>query len=150
MHSTPENNKNTITNSHTVKICVNDIRCPIFLGRTSSYPSIWSICLQTFCHPAFVEALDQLSRQPQSLDELTAAQIRAGELSKAQSHLLNQLTCAEGKDRLLRSVAGHGVPAVMTTRTKWDKFQVMMESYQLMMEEQIEVSSMANTKYKAV
>lgn len=46
---------------------------------------------------------------------------------------------AEDKNRLLRTVAGGGVETVSNLRAKWDKFELMMESHQLMIKDQIEV-----------
>ncbi|KAK6991152.1 cytoplasmic dynein 2 heavy chain 1, partial [Biomphalaria glabrata] len=46
---------------------------------------------------------------------------------------------AECKYKLLRSVAGGGVEALTQLQSRWDKFEVMMESHQLMVKEQIKV-----------
>ncbi|VDP94768.1 unnamed protein product [Echinostoma caproni] len=85
------------------------------------------------------DALDKLSQRPQTVDELSEAKARQNEFAKSRNRLVEQLTCAEAKDRLLRSVAGNGVSAVGTTKAKWEKFQMMMESFRLMMDEQLEV-----------
>ena len=44
---------------------------------------------------------------------------------------------AERKNKLLRSVAGGGVEQLMELRTRWDKFEIMMESHQLMIKDQV-------------
>lgn len=44
---------------------------------------------------------------------------------------------AEDKNRLLRTVAGGGVETVSNLRAKWDKFELMMESHQLMIKDQV-------------
>ena len=44
---------------------------------------------------------------------------------------------AEQKNKLLRSVAGGGVEQIQTIQTRWDKFELMMESHQLMVKEQV-------------
>ncbi|THD25188.1 Cytoplasmic dynein 2 heavy chain 1 [Fasciola hepatica] len=85
------------------------------------------------------DALDKLSQRPQTVDELSEAKARQNDFAKSRSRLMEQLSCAEAKDRLLRSVAGAGVSAVSTTKAKWEKFQMMMESFRLMMDEQLEV-----------
>ncbi|XP_015686687.1 cytoplasmic dynein 2 heavy chain 1-like, partial [Protobothrops mucrosquamatus] len=46
---------------------------------------------------------------------------------------------AESKNKLLRTVAGGGIEAIGSLRATWDKFELMMESHQLMIKEQIEV-----------
>ena len=44
---------------------------------------------------------------------------------------------AERKNKLLRSVAGGGVEQLGELRTRWDKFEIMMESHQLMIKDQV-------------
>jgi len=46
---------------------------------------------------------------------------------------------AESKNKLLRSVAGGGVDSINTLLARWDKFELMMESHQLMVKEQVRV-----------
>lgn len=44
---------------------------------------------------------------------------------------------AEAKNKLLRSVAGGGVDSLSSLQAFWDKFELMMESHQLMVKEQV-------------
>ena len=44
---------------------------------------------------------------------------------------------AEAKNKLLRSVAGGGVESLSQLQARWDKFELMMESHQLMVKEQV-------------
>ena len=44
---------------------------------------------------------------------------------------------AETKNRLLRSVAGSGVEQISELQTKWDKLELLMESHELMIKEQV-------------
>ena len=44
---------------------------------------------------------------------------------------------AESKNKLLRSVAGGGVEQIGQLQAKWDKFELMMESHELMVKEQV-------------
>jgi hypothetical protein len=44
---------------------------------------------------------------------------------------------AESKNKLLRSVAGGGVEQVGPLQARWDKFELMMESHELMVKEQV-------------
>ena len=46
---------------------------------------------------------------------------------------------AERKNKLLRSVAGGGVEQLAELRTRWDKFEIMMESHQLIIKDQVGV-----------
>ena len=48
-----------------------------------------------------------------------------------------QFVQAERKNKLLRSVAGSGVEMLSDLRTRWDKFEIIMESHQLMIKEQV-------------
>lgn len=60
-------------------------------------------------------------------------------LVREQSHLADRLACIEEKDKLLRHVSGCGVGAFSNTKSKWAKFQLMMDSFKLMMDEQLNV-----------
>ena len=44
---------------------------------------------------------------------------------------------AEVKNKLLRSVSGGGVDQLGQLQGRWDKFELMMESHQLMVKEQV-------------
>lgn len=44
---------------------------------------------------------------------------------------------AESKNKLLRSVAGGGVEQISQLQARWDKFEMMMESHELMIKEQV-------------
>ena len=44
---------------------------------------------------------------------------------------------AESKNKLLRSVAGGGVDQIGQLQARWDKFEMMMESHELMVKEQV-------------
>ena len=44
---------------------------------------------------------------------------------------------AESKNKLLRSVAGGGVEQIDQLQARWDKFEMMMESHELMVKEQV-------------
>lgn len=52
--------------------------------------------------------------------------------------ILPQFQQAEEKNRLLRSVAGGGLDTISSLRARWDKFELMMESHQLMIKEQVQ------------
>lgn len=51
--------------------------------------------------------------------------------------ILPQFQCAEEKNRLLRAVAGAGLDSLSSLRAKWDKLELVMESHQLMIKEQV-------------
>ena len=44
---------------------------------------------------------------------------------------------SEAKNKLLRTVAGGGVTQISDLQSKWDKFELMMQSFQLMVKEQV-------------
>lgn len=46
----------------------------------------------------------------------------------------------ESKNKLLRSVAGGGVEQIGQLQARWDKFELMMESHELMVKEQVSSS----------
>lgn len=51
--------------------------------------------------------------------------------------ILPHFTCAEEKNRLLRAVAGSGLDSLSSLRAKWDKLELVVESHQLMIKEQV-------------
>lgn len=60
--------------------------------------------------------------------------------------ILPQFQQAEEKNRLLRSVAGGGLDTISSLRAKWDKFELVMESHQLMIKEQVQTHTNAYTQ----
>lgn len=53
---------------------------------------------------------------------------------------------AEAKNKLLRSVAGGGVDSLSSLQAFWDKFELMMESHQLMVKEQVSENEKSRPK----
>lgn len=58
-------------------------------------------------------------------------------LSLSLSQIEPQFAAAEQKNKLLRSVAGGGMDELSRQRTRWDKFEIMMESHQMMIKDQV-------------
>ncbi|KAG7470921.1 hypothetical protein MATL_G00119020 [Megalops atlanticus] len=85
------------------------------------------------------QAMETLSTRPESIDEIGEANIKHGELQTKKPDILPLFQGAEDKNRLLRTVAGGGLDSISSLRAKWDKFELMMESHQLMIKEQVEV-----------
>ena len=50
---------------------------------------------------------------------------------------------AEQKNKLLRSVAGGGMEELTQLRARWDKFEIMMESHQMMIKDQVSLSPLS-------
>uniref|UniRef100_A0A8C5PRQ6 Dynein cytoplasmic 2 heavy chain 1 n=1 Tax=Leptobrachium leishanense TaxID=445787 RepID=A0A8C5PRQ6_9ANUR len=85
------------------------------------------------------EGMEMLSSRPQSVEEIGEANMKHGELKLKKPEILPLFKEAEEKNRLLRSVAGGGIDTISNLRAKWDKFELMMESHQLMIKEQIDL-----------
>ncbi|XP_062407923.1 dynein cytoplasmic 2 heavy chain 1 [Sardina pilchardus] len=85
------------------------------------------------------QAMETLSERPENIEEIGEANIKHGELQAKKPEILPQFQEAEEKNRLLRAVAGGGLDSISSLRAKWDKFELMMESHQLMIKEQVEV-----------
>ncbi|XP_075054902.1 cytoplasmic dynein 2 heavy chain 1 [Mixophyes fleayi] len=85
------------------------------------------------------DGMEVLSSRPQSVEEIGQANMKHGELKVRKPEVLPLFKEAEDKNRLLRSVAGGGLDTISNLRAKWDKFELMMESHQLMVKEQIEI-----------
>ncbi|KAM6946318.1 LOW QUALITY PROTEIN: cytoplasmic dynein 2 heavy chain 1 [Aplochiton taeniatus] len=89
---------------------------------------------------AFVsEAVEALSARPESVEEIGQADATHGSIRARQPEILPQFQSAEEKNRLLRSVSGGGLDSLSSLRARWDKLELIMESHQLMIKEQVEV-----------
>ncbi|VDK31905.1 unnamed protein product [Taenia asiatica] len=101
-------------------------------------------CLTVNCVPraggcVSSDALEKLSVRPQTMEEMASARDCHNALAREQSRLADRLACVEEKDKLLRHVSGCSVGAFSNTKSKWTKFQLMMDSFKLMMDEQLNV-----------
>ncbi|KAM3875467.1 cytoplasmic dynein 2 heavy chain 1 [Diretmus argenteus] len=85
------------------------------------------------------ESMETLSTRPESIEEIGAANARHSQIQARKPEILPQFQCAEEKNRLLRAVAGGGLDSLSSLRAKWDKLELIMESHQLMIKEQVEV-----------
>ncbi|KAG8523219.1 Cytoplasmic dynein 2 heavy chain 1, partial [Galemys pyrenaicus] len=85
------------------------------------------------------EAMEVLAIMPQSVEEIGDANLQYSKLQERKPEILPLFQEAEDKNRLLRTVAGGGLETISNLKAKWDKFELMMESHQLMIKDQIEV-----------
>ncbi|KAL5109991.1 Cytoplasmic dynein 2 heavy chain 1 [Taenia crassiceps] len=85
------------------------------------------------------DALEKLSVRPQTMKEMASARDGHNALTREQSRLADRLASVEQKDKLLLHVSGCGVGAFSNIRSKWAKFQLMMDSFRLMMDKQLNV-----------
>ncbi|MXQ96699.1 hypothetical protein E5288_WYG013272 [Bos mutus] len=85
------------------------------------------------------EAMEVLTIMPQSVEEIGNANLQYSKLQERKPEILPLFQEAEDKNRLLRTVAGGGLETISNLKAKWDKFELMMESHQLMIKDQIEV-----------
>ncbi|XP_041357041.1 cytoplasmic dynein 2 heavy chain 1-like isoform X2 [Gigantopelta aegis] len=84
-------------------------------------------------------AMETLSKRPQTVEEIGEANAKHVEFSKQKKEILPLFEKTDAKNKLLRSVAGGGVESINQLQGRWDKFELMMESHQLMVKEQVEV-----------
>ncbi|KAM9359311.1 cytoplasmic dynein 2 heavy chain 1 isoform 6-T6 [Symphorus nematophorus] len=85
------------------------------------------------------ESMEALSNRPESMEEIGAASGTYSQILARKPEILPQFQFAEEKNRLLRAVAGAGMDSLSSLRAKWDKLELVMESHQLMIKEQVEV-----------
>ncbi|CAG5115632.1 unnamed protein product, partial [Candidula unifasciata] len=84
-------------------------------------------------------ATDTLSQRPQTVEEIGQANSKHAEFIVTKKEVKPLFEKAESKNKLLRSVAGAGVDSLTQLQSRWDKFEIMMESHQLMVKEQVDV-----------
>lgn len=75
--------------------------------------------------------------RPQSVEEIGQVTQEHAKLAKEQPVVQPLFMDAGKKNKLLRSVAGGGVDELSNLKTRWDKFEIMMESHQLMIKDQV-------------
>ena len=105
------------------------------------YPAVSSLTLFTLSMQTIdvflAEAKESLSVRPQSVEEIGLVTQKHAELGKRKPEVEPLFLEAERKNKLLRSVAGGGVEQLSELKTRWDKFEIMMESHQLMIKDQV-------------
>ncbi|XP_053400577.1 cytoplasmic dynein 2 heavy chain 1-like [Mercenaria mercenaria] len=84
-------------------------------------------------------SMETLSKRPQTTEEIGEANAKHAEFAKTKKQIKPLFDKAEAKNKLLRTVAGGGVDSLNHLLARWDKFELMMESHQLMVKEQVEV-----------
>ncbi len=94
------------------------------------------MCLQTI-DTFLSKAKDTLSVRPQSVEEIGKVNQEHARLTNERPQVQPLFLEAEQKNKLLRSVAGGGVEELSSLKTRWDKFEIMMESHQLMIKDQV-------------
>ena len=85
-----------------------------------------------------MKAKESLSTRPQTVEEIGEVNQKHEELGKEKPEVEPLFQAAKNKNKLLRSVAGGGVDELSNLKTRWDKFEIMMESHQLMIKDQVE------------
>lgn len=75
--------------------------------------------------------------RPQSVEEVGEVNQEHAKLVRERPEVEPLFLEAEQKNKLLRSVAGGGVEELQSLKTRWDKFEIMMESHQLMIKDQV-------------
>ena len=71
------------------------------------------------------------------MDEIGQVTQKHAELARKKPEIEPLFLEAERKNKLLRSVAGGGVEQLGELKSRWDKFEIMMESHQLMIKDQV-------------
>ena len=83
------------------------------------------------------KGMEVLSNRPKSMEDIGEANKKHEELSKSKIAIQKHFDAAEIKNKLLKSVAGSGVDAT-TPQAKWNKLELMLESHELMIKEQVD------------
>ncbi|NXC70641.1 DYHC2 protein, partial [Anhinga anhinga] len=85
------------------------------------------------------DAMEALVVRPQTVDEIAEDNLKYLNLHEQKEGIFLLFQEAEDKNKLLRTVAGAGLDTISNLRATWDKFELMMESHQFMITEQIEM-----------
>ncbi|KAJ3098912.1 Cytoplasmic dynein 2 heavy chain 1 [Phlyctochytrium planicorne] len=79
-----------------------------------------------------------LSKRPETLEEIGEANVKHEELAIAKSKVAHHFESADLKNRLLKSVAGSGIDTTKV-QSRWSKLELMLESHELVIKEQVEI-----------
>uniref|UniRef100_A0A7N6AJF6 Cytoplasmic dynein 2 heavy chain 1 n=1 Tax=Anabas testudineus TaxID=64144 RepID=A0A7N6AJF6_ANATE len=85
------------------------------------------------------ESMETLSIRPENMEDIATAGGTYSQILARKPDILPQFQYAEEKNRLLRAVAGAGLDSLSSLRARWDKLELVMESHQLMIKEQVAV-----------
>ncbi|CAD5120552.1 DgyrCDS9119 [Dimorphilus gyrociliatus] len=85
------------------------------------------------------DGMELLGTRPQTVQEIGEANAARLELCADKKDLSVLMQDAESRNKLLRQVAGGGVDSLGLQKGKWDKFELMIESHQLMIKDQLDV-----------
>ncbi|EJW77815.1 hypothetical protein WUBG_11276, partial [Wuchereria bancrofti] len=97
------------------------------------------------------QAIEVLSSRPQSVAEIADANQKHIEFGKFNKELKKTLDLIEEKNVLLRSVGGSGAEQLPIVLKLWEKFELMLDSHQLMIKEQVEtLKSNVKTRLKSL
>ncbi|KAJ3309792.1 Cytoplasmic dynein 2 heavy chain 1 [Boothiomyces sp. JEL0838] len=83
-------------------------------------------------------AMDILLQRPQTMQEIGTANQVHQELSKNKLAIQTHFEQIEAKNKVLKTVAGTGVDYSIQ-KTKWSKLELMLESHELMIKEQVDL-----------
>ncbi|KAI9332693.1 dynein heavy chain and region D6 of dynein motor-domain-containing protein [Obelidium mucronatum] len=85
-----------------------------------------------------VKGADVLSKRPQTLEEIGEANNNHEKLSAAKASISHHFEKADIKNKLLKSVSGGGID-ISKIHSKWSKLELMLESHELVIREQVEM-----------
>ena len=84
-----------------------------------------------------IKGMELLSKKPQTIEEIGNAHAIHQNLLKNKTSVQHHFDSAESKNKLLKSVIGAGVD-MSGIQTRWSKLELMLESHDLMIKEQVE------------
>ncbi|KAL3981549.1 Dynein heavy chain N-terminal region 1 family protein [Acanthocheilonema viteae] len=97
------------------------------------------------------QAIEVLSSRPQSIAEIAEANQKHIEFGKSNKEMKRMLDLIEEKNVLLRSIGGSGAEQLPTVLALWEKFELMLDSHQSMIKEQVDtLKSNVNTRLKSL
>ncbi|VDO39915.1 unnamed protein product [Brugia timori] len=139
-----------IVSTSAVKIAVDDMLQRLF--DTLIWTLRYSINNEIHDINRFLnQAIEVLSSRPQSVAEIADANQKHIEFGKFNKELKKMLDSIEEKNVLLRSVGGSGAEQLPIVLKLWEKFELMLDSHQLMIKEQVEtLKSNVKTRLKSL
>uniref|UniRef100_A0A915A9S1 CCHC-type domain-containing protein n=1 Tax=Parascaris univalens TaxID=6257 RepID=A0A915A9S1_PARUN len=87
----------------------------------------------------FSQAVTVLSSRPQSIDEIVDADRKHTEFGRSKKEMKEMMSIIDEKNRLLRSIGGSGAEQLLATMQQWEEFELMLDSHQIMIREQVGV-----------
>ncbi|GAB1603231.1 hypothetical protein Ahia01_000603700, partial [Argonauta hians] len=125
-------------NTSPVKIVIDELIQQLFDALVSCLQR--KVGLDVKCIDSFLtEAIDKLTCQPSTMEEVTAANKCHLEYEEKKKEMKELFEKAQVKNKLLRSFAGQELDSLMKLASHWDSFELILDSHSSLIAKRMDV-----------